>query len=101
MLESVWVAGVQHTQSHSWPLDTARPLLPPLPRLAALILTNVPHLEKHNPVLYPPSAAPTAGNHIRLMLPTLRRQISEALEAKSAELAGYGPPLDLGSEAAR
>jgi len=35
------------------------------------------------------------------MLPTLRRQISEALEAKSAELAGYGPPLDLGSEAAR
>lgn len=35
------------------------------------------------------------------MLPTLRRQINEALEAKSAELAGYGPPLDLGSEAER
>jgi hypothetical protein len=42
-----------------------------------------------------------SGNHIRLMLPTLRRQINEALEARSAELAGYGPPLDLGSEAER
>jgi hypothetical protein len=45
--------------------------------------------------------ATSAGNHIRLMLPTLRRQINEALEAKSAELAEYGPPLDLGSEGAR
>jgi hypothetical protein len=42
-----------------------------------------------------------AGNHIRLMLPTLRRQINEALEAKSAELKSYGPALDLDSESAR
>lgn len=41
------------------------------------------------------------GNHIRLMLPTLRRQITEALDAKTAELKEYGPPLDLGSESAR
>ncbi|KAF6266399.1 P-loop containing nucleoside triphosphate hydrolase protein [Scenedesmus sp. NREL 46B-D3] len=41
------------------------------------------------------------GNHIRLMLPTLRRQINEALEAKSAELKSYGPALDLDSESAR
>jgi dynamin 1-like protein len=41
------------------------------------------------------------GNHIRLMLPSLRRQITEALEAKTAELRRYGPPLDLGSESAR
>eukprot|EP00878_Enallax_costatus_P013508 GHUV01014123.1.p1 GENE.GHUV01014123.1~~GHUV01014123.1.p1 ORF type:complete len:883 (+),score=283.34 GHUV01014123.1:471-3119(+) len=41
------------------------------------------------------------GNHIRLMLPTLRRQITEALEAKTAELKEYGPPLDLDSESAR
>ncbi|KAF8057938.1 DRP3A [Scenedesmus sp. PABB004] len=41
------------------------------------------------------------GNHIRVMLPTLRRQISEALEAKAAELRGYGQALDLESESAR
>eukprot|EP00879_Flechtneria_rotunda_P015506 GHRR01016216.1.p1 GENE.GHRR01016216.1~~GHRR01016216.1.p1 ORF type:complete len:589 (+),score=198.40 GHRR01016216.1:203-1969(+) len=41
------------------------------------------------------------GNHIRLMLPTLRKQIAEALDTRSAELKGYGPPLDLGSERAR
>jgi hypothetical protein len=35
------------------------------------------------------------------MLPTLRRQIAEALEARSVELAGYGPPLNLDSEAER
>jgi hypothetical protein len=35
------------------------------------------------------------------MLPTLRRQINEALEAKTAELKSYGPALDLDSESAR
>eukprot|EP00775_Hariotina_reticulata_P001703 gene1703-2048_t len=40
------------------------------------------------------------GNHIRLMLPSLRRQITEALETKTSELKRYGPPLDLRSESA-
>jgi hypothetical protein len=42
-----------------------------------------------------------AGSHIRLMLPMLRRQISDTLEARQAELRGYGPALDLDSEGAR
>lgn len=41
------------------------------------------------------------GGHIRALLPALRRQISDALEARSAELAGYGDELDLGSDSAR
>ncbi|KAI8472465.1 MAG: the Dynamin A Gtpase domain complexed with Gdp, determined As myosin fusion [Monoraphidium minutum] len=41
------------------------------------------------------------GSHIRTLLPQLRRQISDALEARSAELGGYGDELDLGSDSAR
>ncbi|KIY92030.1 hypothetical protein MNEG_15933 [Monoraphidium neglectum] len=41
------------------------------------------------------------GTHIRALLPALRRQIAEALEARGAELAGYGNELDLGSDSAR
>lgn len=41
------------------------------------------------------------GNHIKQMLPNLRRQINEALEARSAELRSYGDALDLDSDAAR
>jgi hypothetical protein len=55
-------------------------------------------LDKHD---YCCCNASPAGGHIRRMLPTLRRQINEALEAKLAELKSYGPALDLDSETAR
>ncbi|GBF90976.1 hypothetical protein Rsub_03831 [Raphidocelis subcapitata] len=41
------------------------------------------------------------GAHIRTTLPQLRRQIAEALEARAAELGGYGEELDLGSDSAK
>jgi hypothetical protein len=41
------------------------------------------------------------GTHIRTTLPQLRRQIAGALEARAAELAGYGDELDLGSDSAK
>ena len=41
------------------------------------------------------------GAHIRTTLPQLRRQIAEALEARAAELGGYGEQLDLGSDSAK
>jgi hypothetical protein len=41
------------------------------------------------------------GTHIRTLLPALRRQIADALEARAAELAGYGEELDLGSDSAK